>query len=127
GSFSGNNLFIAAVGLLFLMDPGGFAAINLLLAVIVFFPLSGDPLRKIPPGLLALWPIARAHRTLLRFIGLWLNPAAWILIAIALWRRASLGILALVFAMAVAAVATPSLHRGGRPRLPLPHFPSPLN
>ncbi len=99
----------------------------MLIAVIVFFPFSGDPLRKIPPDRLALWPIARAHRTLLRFIALWLNPAAWILIGIALWRRASLGILAIVFAMAAAAVATPSLHRGGRPLLPLPHFPSPLN
>jgi hypothetical protein len=127
GSFAGNNLFIAAVGLLFLKDPGGFAAINFLIAVIVFFPLSGDPLRKIPPARLALWPVTRARRAALRFIALWLNPAAWILIGVALWRQASLGLFALIIAMAVAAVATPSLNRGGLPRLPLPLFPAPLN
>ena len=39
--------------------------------MILFFPLSEDPLRKIPAVRLALWPVTRSERVALRFAGRW--------------------------------------------------------
>ena len=38
----------------------------LIMGLVVLFPLSTDPLRKIPPSRLALWPLDRRDHWILR-------------------------------------------------------------
>src|ERR1700722_8488239 len=85
GSFSTNNFFIVGAAFLFLGDPGAFVSLNAVMAVILFFPLSTDPLRKIPPVRLALWPLTNRERSLLRILSPWLNPVTWLLAGLAMW------------------------------------------
>ena len=39
-----------------------------LLALLLFFPVSSDPLEKIPPVRLAIWPLARRAMATLRLV-----------------------------------------------------------
>ena len=80
-SLKGNNFFIASVVLL--QDAGGF--IYLVVGLVMLFPLSTDPLRRVPPSRLALWPLGRRDRWLLRATSPWLNPTTWLLAGLALW------------------------------------------
>ena len=49
-----------------------------LLGFLLLFPLSSDPLGKIPPARLGLWPLTGGQRLGLRFASLALSPIAWI-------------------------------------------------
>ena len=49
-----------------------------LLGFLLLFPLSADPLGKIPPARLALWPLTAWQRLGLRLASLALSPVAWI-------------------------------------------------
>jgi len=49
-----------------------------MLGFLLLFPLSSDPLGKIPPARLSLWPLTAGQRLGLRFASLALSPAAWI-------------------------------------------------
>jgi len=80
-SIASNNFFLITV--IFLRQSGIF--LYLIGAVVVLFPLSADPLRKIPPERLALWPLTRGERRKLRFLSPWINPLTWILAAFAAW------------------------------------------
>lgn len=87
-SLAGNNFFLVAV--LFLGKAGSF--LFLIIGLVVLFPLSTDPLRKIPPSRLALWPLEKRERWLLRTISPWINPMTWAIAALALWAvRGSFG------------------------------------
>jgi hypothetical protein len=77
-SVATNNFFVACV---LIADAAGF--LYLLGALAVLFPLSADPLRMLPPERLALWPLDRRARRLLRFTTPWLNPVTWALAALA--------------------------------------------
>jgi hypothetical protein len=95
GSIATNNFFLVTA--LFLQKAGAF--VFLLLGVILLFPLSADPLKKLPPERLALWPLNGRQRRLLRLITPWLAPPAWIilgLIAFAVYRTVSIGVVATV-------------------------------
>jgi len=80
-SAAGNHFFI--VSALLLQEAGGF--IYLIVAVVLLFPASTDPLRKIPESRLALWPLEPRERRLLRAISPWLNPVSWIIAGLAVW------------------------------------------
>lgn len=128
GSFASNNLFLASVTLLFFKDPEAFAAINALVAVVLFFPLSADPLRKIPAVRLALWPLGRGQRGVLRLLALGLNPMPWALAALAARQAVTAELWALLaglFAMAFLWPALPGARRGWLRAMP--HFPGPLD
>lgn len=72
GSFRANNL-------LFLGLLGRSAeALFVLLGFLLLFPLSSDPLRKIPRARLALWPLSGWQRLGLRLASLALSPVLWI-------------------------------------------------
>ena len=72
GSFRANNL-------LFLGLLGSSAeALFILLGLLLLFPLSSDPLGRIPPARLALWPLSRWQRLGLRLASLALSPVVWI-------------------------------------------------
>jgi hypothetical protein len=80
-SVIGNNFFFISVYLL--RSAGAF--VYVIIGLVMLFPMSTDPLRKIPASRLALWPLARRERWLLRAISPWINPITWLLGALALW------------------------------------------
>ncbi len=84
---AGNNFFIFAIVVAqsgFLLFVGGLT---------LLFPLSADPMRKIPPDRLALWPLSGKERLVLRIGSVWLSPAAWIVVCVFIWSGdVSLGI-----------------------------------
>jgi len=129
GSFASNNLFVVSVALLFFKDPGGFLSINLLIALVLFFPLSADPLRRIPAVRLALWPLGRSQRGLLRILSVWLNPVAWVLALLALRQAVTWELWAALAALFVLAFLAPGRAPGGRRSLfrAVPHFPGALD
>jgi hypothetical protein len=100
-SVVGNNFFI--VSALLLQRAGGF--IYLIVGLVMLFPLSTDPLRKIPASRLGLWPLDSGERRLLRLLSPWVNPMTWAIAALALWAargRVSLGLWALAAGLVLA-------------------------
>jgi hypothetical protein len=89
-SFSTNNLFLTAL----LLGVAGLFFVVVMLLVLLF-PLTSDPLQKIPEERLQLWPLAKSERLALHWLSPWMNPVTWILAAIGLWaavhRRVLLG------------------------------------
>jgi len=129
GSFTGNNLFSVSVLFLALADRGVFLSLNVLIGLVLFFPLSTDPLRKIPPQRLAMWPISSRERWLLRIASPWLNPMTWLLAILVLRRSVTMGLWALIaglFAIGFVVPSLPWVQRLGAWRR-LPHFPGPLD
>ena len=129
GSFTGNNLFSVSVLFLALADRGVFVSLNVLIGLVLFFPLSTDPLRKIPPQRLTMWPISNRERWLLRIASPWLNPMTWMLATLVLRRSVTMGLWALIAALFAIGFAVPSIPsvRGRGAWRRLPHFPSPLD
>jgi hypothetical protein len=127
-SIAGNNLFWVTV--LLLQQAGTF--IYLLLGLILLFPLSTDPLRKIPASRLALWPLDAHERWALRLASPWVNPMSWLLAAGAVFvarGKVSLGLWGVVAGLIAAAFAISALPwraRGGSWRA-IPQFPGTLN
>ena len=105
-SLKGNTFFLAA---LLMLQSGPF--LPLVIGALVLFPLSGDPLGKIPAIRLALWPLSRRNSILLRFASLWFSPAAWISLIIMFWLRqpvAALGFLGVTVLFALASSRVPT-------------------
>ncbi len=129
GSFTGNNLFSVSILFLALADRGVFLSLNVLIGLVLFFPLSTDPLRKIPAERLAMWPISNRERWLLRIASPWLNPMTWILAILVLRRSVSMGLWALVAGLFAIGFVVPSLPWMRRQEAwrRLPHFPGPLD
>lgn len=128
GSFSGNNLFVAALAFLFLGDPGAFAGIATFIAVILFIPMSADPLRVLPRDRMVVWPLSAGERLVVRIVSPWLNPIAWLIAALALWRRVTIGVVALtagIFAIGFLLPSLPAARKGIWRRIP--GFPGRLN
>ncbi len=128
-SFSTNNLFYIGIAFLFAKDPGAMGFFGAIIAVVLFFPLTGDPLRKIPRERLALWPLTKPEHWVLRAISAWLNPIVWILAVLLVWKRVTFGLwgsIALLFALGFVAPWKFLKGRSG-PWLWLPSFPTALN
>lgn len=86
----------------------------LLLGLLLLFPLSSDPLARIPPSRLGLWPLGRRQRAVLRTASLALSPAIWFALFLAWRARPSL---TLVFVGLAATGQAVNLHTGaGRSR-----------
>lgn len=70
--FKANNiLFLALLG-------RSVEALFLLLGFLLLFPLSSDPLGKVPPVRRTLWPLTDGQRVGLRLASLALSPVVWI-------------------------------------------------
>ncbi len=128
GSIAVNNFF--PVSLFFLRQAGVF--VYLIGAVVVLFPMSTDPLRKIPRSRLELWPLSQRDRRLLRVFSPWVNPVTWILAGLAVWAvwgRLTAGVWALVAAVFVAGFSLSELPvaRGAWFWRRVPSFPGALN
>jgi hypothetical protein len=103
-----------------------------LLGFLLLFPLSSDPLGKIPPARLALWPLTAGQRLGLRFASLALSPVAWIGVLILLKTARPLVALAF-FGLAAGVQGAAALGRHAASRDPhwdllryIPQFPGRL-
>lgn len=94
--FAANNLLF----LLYLLGQGGAGAfVFLLVGLVALFPLAGDPFRKLPAERVATWPVTPAELRLVRFVSVFLTPAAWIALAVIWWTgRPQFFLLALALA-----------------------------
>lgn len=120
-----NNLYYAALASMFMLDPLLALFVVTVVAIVLFFPMSADPLRLAPGSRLGLWPLSGGQRRLLRALSPWLNPVTWLVAAFALWRRVSVGLAGLaagIFAVAFLAPWRRGASRGGVLRL-APRFP----
>ncbi len=127
-SVVGNNFFI--VSALLLQEAGTF--IYLIIGLVLLFPLSTDPLRKIPRSRLELWPLEPRERHLLRALSPWVNPMTWALAALAIWAargRVTIGLWGLAAGVVAAGFLLSELPGGPAHGLfrRVPNFPGPLN
>jgi hypothetical protein len=122
-----NNFFI--VSAFFLQKAGTF--IYLILGLVLLFPLSTDPLRKIPRSRLGLWPLRGIERRLLRAVSPWVNPVTWIMagLAVVMARgKVSLGLWALLAGVIAAGFVVSELPAPAHGMLRrVPQFPGILN
>jgi hypothetical protein len=104
-------------------------SLNVVMAVVLFFPLSTDPLRKIPASRLALWPLTDRQKQVLRMLSPWLNPITWLLAGLALWKSVGISVWVMVAGLFLLAFVVPAIPRGQRKGLllRLPNIPGPLN
>ncbi|HTR34409.1 MAG TPA: hypothetical protein VMH80_00810 [Bryobacteraceae bacterium] len=86
-TLSGNNFFLVVALIMFQQWQSGLFFIALF-GILLLVPLAGDPMRKIPPDRLTLWPLTRSQRIVLRLTSPALTPLVWIAIPF-LFRAAS--------------------------------------
>ena len=127
-NLAGNNFFLVAV--LFLGKAGSF--LFLIIGLVVLFPLSTDPLRKIPPSRLALWPLEKREQVLLRAISPWINPMTWGIVAMAIWAArgsVTIGLWALAAGLVAAGflISEIPVPAGVARWRRVPHFPGELD
>ena len=127
-SLAGNNFFLATV--FFMGKAGGF--LYLILGLVVLFPMSTDPMRKIPASRLALWPLERRERRLLRLVSPWVNPITWVIAGLAIWtvgRTITAGLWAFIAGVFLAGFLLSDLPFPSAPSMwrPIPAFPGRLN
>ena len=82
-SLGTNNFFLFAMAL-FVMQPAN-AFLPLVLGLILLFPLSADPLGRIPADRLFNWPLSQSERMMLRGASLLMSPIAWISLGLMAW------------------------------------------
>jgi len=127
GSIGVNAFFPVTV--ILLGQAGGF--LYLILGLVMLFPASTDPMRKIPASRLGLWPLDRRDRILLRAASPWLNPVTWLLAALAVWAvrgRVTLGLWAAAAGLVAAGFLLSDSTAAGTPLFwrRIPAFPGPL-
>ena len=113
GSIASNNFFVATA--LLLQQAGVF--LFLIGALVVLFPMSADPLQKIPPERMALWPLEKKDRMVLRLLSPWLNPITWLLLALAgwsIWHVESFSLFLLAAGLFAIGFALPNFSGGWR-------------
>jgi hypothetical protein len=136
GSFEAiklNNFFLLVALMLYSAQQSGVKPESaepflMLLGFLVLFPLSSDPLAKIPAERLSLWPINRTQRWALRVASLALSPISWIFLFL-MARKAGWAVALSFLSLAVtiqALVAIGSLLALAAPRWNLlRHVPQP--
>ncbi len=82
-SLGTNNFFLFAM-LIFAMQPAN-AFLPMVLGLILLFPLSADPLGKVPVDRLGNWPLSSGERLTLRGASLLMSPIAWITLGLMAW------------------------------------------
>lgn len=127
-SVAGNNFFI--VSAIVLQNNGGF--VYLIIGLVILFPLSTDPLRKIPASRLSLWPLEKRERWVLRVVSPWINPVTWAIAALAGWAvhgRVTVELWALAAGVVLCAFVLSSLPfaKGLGMWRRVPNFPGSLN
>jgi hypothetical protein len=88
-----------------------------LLALPTLFPISTDPLAKIPAVRLAIWPLNSRDRFRLRLASLALSPIVWLVVTLALFGKLSVAVVilaAVVGAQGLVVWSERLAHRGPR-------------
>ena len=95
------------------------ASLFLIFAVILIFPLSTDPLSRVPASRLKLWPLGSGQKLQMRLASFALTPALWLAIVILLAKGGALNALVFfVFGIAVEAASALGGHLFGLVRIP---------
>ena len=103
-SLLAGNHFFAFTCLLFAVNPRSAAFLMLVLGVVLFLPLSADPLRQVPPERLSLWPLSSREQLWIRAYSLLFSPVPWVAVALPIWGgRRYLGLSCGLLALALAA------------------------
>lgn len=129
-SVKGNNFFLFVV--LLLQQPQSAEFFLVILGFLLLFPLSSDPLARIPPDRLALWPMSVRQRLGLRLTSIVLSPVLWIAFAILLakaqWKTALLFLAVAIGIQSLTVLASQAAKRAPQWNLlrRLPHFPGRL-
>ena len=92
----------------------------LLLGLLLLFPLSSDPLARIPASRLGFWPLGARQRYALRLVSLALSPVLWFALFLAMRTRPSL---TLVFA-GLASIGQAAVRAGPQSRSGARIFPA---
>jgi hypothetical protein len=108
GSLKLNNFFLFIALLIWGalesgVEPKSAEPLLLLLFLVLLVPLSSDPLQKIPPVRLAMWPLGAGQRLALRLASLGFSPVLWTIAGILLLQRVrpALGLAFLLTAVGV--------------------------
>ncbi len=105
--------------------PRSAYAFLLLMGLLLVFPLSSDPLSKVPASRLALWPIDGGTRAALRIASIAMSPLFWL--AAVLFLRASLALavafVGLIVGIHAAQAAARRLPRGQGHGFRIPALP----
>ena len=128
-AFTGNNIHYTAIASMFMLDFAMAGMLLIIMGVIVILPMSSDPLRAIPAARMRVWPLEDSEGRILRLLSPLLNPLTWIVVALALWKGASLGIVALAAGVIATGFLTSARASGGSVSMWrwLPNLPIPLN
>lgn len=115
-----NNFFLFCF-FLFAMQPPSVLFLQVILGLLLFFPLSVDPLRKLPRERLELLPLSHGEMVRLRLLSVFLSPVLWLLLAITIYggarfRGLSLQLLVLALVANVAVLVSGKLF-SAMPRL----------
>ena len=130
-TIEGNNFFLFVL-LVSYQQASSAVFFFLMLGLMLLFPLAADPLRKIPPERLVMWPLSRLQRTALRVASIALSPVAWITaVLLCTLTSPATGLRFLALAVAIQAVVTASSRmRASAPQFTLrrlvPKFPGTL-
>ena len=123
-------LLLAYGNVIWGMAPRSAYPFLLVFGFLLLFPMSSDPLAKVPAIRFGLWPLTGKQRALLRLATLALSPVLWI--AVFLLFRTSPSLAAVFLALAAAAQFAPAALRPIRgaisfaPRLRFPGKLGPL-
>jgi hypothetical protein len=80
-SITANNFFLFAV-LVAYQQVESALFFTLVMGLLLLFPLSADPLSKVPRERLESWPLEARRRVALRLASIALSPAGWITVAL---------------------------------------------
>jgi hypothetical protein len=83
-SIAGQNLFLFLIFVA--LQPESAEFFFVILALVLLFPLSADPMQKIPADRRLTWPLLKWEWTLVRLASLALSPIAWIAALLILTR-----------------------------------------
>ncbi len=106
-SLVANNFFVVAI--LLLNQSGPF--LKLLMGFLLLFPLSADPLSKVPPERILDWPFSRLQRILLRIGSIALSPATWLAIVLIFFSSPTLFVPFIAAIVLIQTARAWSLHR----------------
>jgi len=99
-SITGSNFFLFVLVVMY-QQPQSVYFFFLILGVLMIGPLSADPLRKVPPDRLALWPLSSKERMALRFITPFFAPLVWISIPLLFLVGVSAGLALIAIVLAI--------------------------
>jgi hypothetical protein len=115
-------LFLIYSNVIYRLPPHSAYPFLLLVGFLLLFPMSSDPLAKIPADRFGLWPLDASQRLALRLASTAASPVLWIAIILLLLTQPSLALafvaLAVAMQAAIMAAGSPRWHSGVRLSVP---------